>query len=59
MCVFLFFRAAVGEGADEGGQLIRYFTCGPIEVRAWTIREGTKAPAAAGVIQCVLPSYAS
>ncbi|KZP27406.1 hypothetical protein FIBSPDRAFT_1040237 [Athelia psychrophila] len=30
--------------------LIRYFTCGPDEVRAWTIREGTKAPQAAGVI---------
>lgn len=31
--------------------LIRYFTCGPDEVRAWTIRKGTKAPQAAGVIQ--------
>ena len=31
--------------------LIRYFTCGPVEVRAWTIRRGTKAPQAAGVIQ--------
>ncbi|KAI4521016.1 hypothetical protein K525DRAFT_270242 [Schizophyllum commune Loenen D] len=31
-------------------RLIRYFTCGPQEVRAWTIREGTKAPQAAGVI---------
>ncbi|VDC03649.1 unnamed protein product [Peniophora sp. CBMAI 1063] len=30
--------------------LIRYFTCGPDEVRAWTIRQGTKAPQAAGVI---------
>jgi obg-like ATPase 1 len=30
--------------------LIRFFTCGPDEVRAWTIREGTKAPQAAGVI---------
>ncbi|WVW82262.1 GTP-binding protein YchF [Kwoniella bestiolae CBS 10118] len=30
--------------------LIRYFTGGPDEVRAWTIRKGTKAPAAAGVI---------
>ncbi|KAG8817475.1 hypothetical protein FRC17_011217, partial [Serendipita sp. 399] len=30
--------------------LIRYFTCGPDEVRAWTIRNGTKAPQAAGVI---------
>lgn len=35
-------------------QLIRYFTCGPDEVRAWTIRRGTKAPQAAGVIQYVL-----
>lgn len=34
-------------------QLIRYFTCGPQEVRAWTIRDGTKAPQAAGVIQYV------
>ncbi|KAG8785717.1 hypothetical protein FRB91_001411 [Serendipita sp. 411] len=31
-------------------ELIRYFTCGPDEVRAWTIRNGTKAPQAAGVI---------
>ncbi|KAF8918049.1 P-loop containing nucleoside triphosphate hydrolase protein [Mucidula mucida] len=30
--------------------LIRYFTVGPTEVRAWTIRKGTKAPQAAGVI---------
>ncbi len=36
--------------------LIRYFTCGQVEVRAWTIRRGTKAPQAAGVIQCVLAS---
>ena len=34
-------------------ELIRYFTCGPDEVRAWTIRQGTKAPQAAGVIQYV------
>ena len=27
-----------------------YFTAGEKEVRAWTIREGTKAPGAAGVI---------
>mgnify|MGYP004707492599 FL=1 len=31
-------------------RLISFFTCGPDEVREWTIREGTKAPAAAGVI---------
>ena len=30
--------------------LITYFTAGPKEVRAWTIREGTKAPQAAGVV---------
>lgn len=27
-----------------------YFTAGPDEVRAWTFREGTKAPQAAGII---------
>jgi obg-like ATPase 1 len=31
-------------------QLIYFFTAGPDEVRAWTIRQGTKAPQAAGVI---------
>ncbi|MFN3596158.1 MAG: redox-regulated ATPase YchF [Rubricoccaceae bacterium] len=30
--------------------LITYFTVGPKEARAWTIRAGTKAPQAAGVI---------
>lgn len=30
--------------------LITYFTAGPKEARAWTIRKGTKAPQAAGVI---------
>jgi GTP-binding protein YchF len=30
--------------------LITYFTVGPKEARAWTIKRGTKAPAAAGVI---------
>lgn len=30
--------------------LITYFTAGPKEVRAWTIKKGTKAPQAAGVI---------
>ncbi|MGE5147279.1 MAG: redox-regulated ATPase YchF [Candidatus Eiseniibacteriota bacterium] len=30
--------------------LITYFTVGPKEARAWTIRQGTKAPQAAGVI---------
>ncbi|MCB9799858.1 MAG: redox-regulated ATPase YchF [Candidatus Omnitrophica bacterium] len=31
-------------------ELITYFTAGEPEVRAWTIRKGTKAPQAAGVI---------
>lgn len=31
-------------------QLINFFTVGADEVRAWSIREGTKAPGAAGVI---------
>ena len=30
--------------------LIHYFTAGEDEVKCWTIRDGTKAPAAAGVI---------
>jgi len=30
--------------------LITFFTAGPKEVRAWTIRRGTRAPAAAGEI---------
>lgn len=30
--------------------LVTYFTAGPKESRAWTIRRGTKAPQAAGVI---------
>ncbi|KAI8866683.1 GTP-binding protein YchF [Ramicandelaber brevisporus] len=30
--------------------LMYYFTAGPQETRAWTIRKGTKAPQAAGVI---------
>ncbi|KJP87862.1 GTP-binding protein YchF [Plasmodium fragile] len=30
--------------------LIHFFTCGPDEVKCWTIRKGTKAPQAAGVI---------
>jgi GTP-binding protein YchF len=30
--------------------LITYFTAGPKEARAWTIRKGTQAPQAAGVI---------
>lgn len=30
--------------------LIHFFTCGEDEVKCWTIRQGTKAPQAAGVI---------
>lgn len=30
--------------------LLTYFTAGPKEVRAWTVRRGTKAPQAAGII---------
>jgi ribosome-binding ATPase YchF (GTP1/OBG family) len=30
--------------------LITYFTAGEKEVRAWTVKAGTKAPQAAGVI---------
>ena len=31
-------------------QLETYFTCGPKEARAWTVKKGTLAPQAAGVI---------
>merc|ERR1711991_894194 len=34
----------------EALELECFFTCGADEVRAWTIRQGTKAPQAAGVI---------
>ncbi|THG99741.1 hypothetical protein EW026_g2665 [Hermanssonia centrifuga] len=46
-------QSALGKITQAGYaslDLIRYFTCGPVEVRAWTIRRGTKAPQAAGVI---------
>ena len=36
-------------GLDEPG-LETFFTAGPKEIRAWTIRAGIKAPQAAGVI---------
>jgi obg-like ATPase 1 len=31
-------------------QLVHFFTCGADEVKCWTIRKGTRAPQAAGVI---------
>lgn len=34
----------------ESLNLIHYFTAGKDEVKCWTIRKGTKAPQAAGVI---------
>lgn len=34
----------------DGLELIRYFTCGKQEVRAWAVRNGTLAPRAAAVI---------
>ncbi|KAG0702779.1 P-loop containing nucleoside triphosphate hydrolase protein [Suillus ampliporus] len=42
-------QSALGKITQAGYSsldLIRYFTCGPDEVRAWTIRKGTKAPQA-------------
>jgi len=42
-------RSTVRLGYEVLG-LISYFTAGPKEARAWTIRRGTRAPAAAGVI---------
>lgn len=41
-------RLIKGAYAELG--LITYFTVGPKETRAWTVRKGTKAPQAAGVI---------
>lgn len=38
------------QAAYENLGLITYFTAGPKEVRAWTIKKGMKAPQAAGVI---------
>ena len=31
-------------------RLIHYFTCGKDEVKCWTVRDGYKAPQAAGII---------
>ncbi|MEM7382980.1 MAG: redox-regulated ATPase YchF [Bacteroidota bacterium] len=55
-----FFSAPYGVEAEGLAKLVRtsyeqlslitYFTAGPQEVRAWTIRRGTKAPQAAGII---------
>lgn len=42
-------RALVRSAYDALG-LITYYTSGPTETRAWTIREGWRAPQAAGVI---------
>jgi len=38
------------EEKKEALRLVYFFTCGADEVRCWTIRQGTKAPQAAGVI---------
>lgn len=38
------------KSAYKALSLITYFTAGPMEVRAWTVRKGALAPEAAGVI---------
>lgn len=46
-------KSAIGRIIQTGYNdlgLIRFFTCGPDEVRGWTVREGATAPAAGGVI---------
>eukprot|EP00741_Cyanophora_paradoxa_P021340 tig00021348_g20599.t1 len=46
-------QSSLGKIAKQGYsaiQLIHFFTCGTDEVKCWTIRKGTKAPQAAGVI---------
>ena len=40
----------ITRAAYELLDLITYFTAGEKEVRAWTVRKGSKAPQAAGVI---------
>lgn len=42
--------SALIRAAYETLGLITYFTAGPKEVRAWTVKKGDKAPRAAGVI---------
>lgn len=37
--------------------LINFFTCGPKEVKAWTVQKGAKAPQAAGVIHGDFEKY--
>jgi len=37
--------------------LINFFTCGPKEVKAWTVHKGAKAPQAAGVIHGDFEKY--
>jgi ribosome-binding ATPase YchF (GTP1/OBG family) len=34
----------------EALELLSFFTVGPVEVRAWTVRDGALAPEAAGAI---------
>ena len=58
----MLFRSLADLGVEQGGLdlliqrsyhllgLISYLTAGTPEVRAWTIKEGTKAPQAAGKI---------
>ena len=41
---------SVKKFSDSLLDLITYFTAGPKETRAWTVRRGAKAPQAAGVI---------
>ncbi len=43
-------RRAVGAEVYSLLGLQTYFTCGPKEIRAWTVPVGCKAPQAAGVI---------
>jgi obg-like ATPase 1 len=37
--------------------LISFYTCGPVEVRSWTLHQGSKAPQAAGVIHTDFEKY--
>ena len=45
----MLFRSLIRAGYDLLG-LITFFTAGPKEARAWTVRKGARAPQGAGVI---------
>jgi obg-like ATPase 1 len=51
------FLAKIAKSGYKSLNLINFFTCGPDEVKSWTIRRGTKAPQAGGVIHSDFENY--